>query len=324
MKWILSVRVALATVSSWCYSLLLGLMIICPKPVHAAEQQRETHRAPKGDLSVTAPVDPHQSSILGELRAFREDVRSVRRDVNRLIELLENRQGARDRSKQEEVSGARSDSVDRDVPARSWAMTLREAITIALQNSKTVTVASAGSTPQESIAIRRKNASISLTDAKDKVGRLVKDVEQAYWDLWLAYRNLETVKQARDGWLESRRRIASDSASSADIERDAREQAFLSRDTVEDASHSVDDGERRLRFLLGLSGDGRLIRPSEAPSLTKPRLDWTKIQAETLENSPLIARQRWELRRSELELNAAKAALARNGQLQPAQNPPRQ
>jgi hypothetical protein len=160
----------------------------------------------------------------------------------------------------------------------------------------------------------------------DKAAKLVKDVEQAYWDLWLAYRNLETTKEARDGSLESWRGVsAKEVASDAEAEPTARNQYFLFRGKVVDALRAVYAGEHRLRFLLGLaSEDGRLIRPCGNPTVTKIRFDWDEIRAEALENRNELTRQRWKIRQRAAELTAARAAAlpamdASNAQWQPAQ-----
>jgi len=256
-------------------------------------------------------------SILSELRSLREDVRAVRSDVNRLIELLENRRGSQTRSKQEGSSEPTSDTVTRDFPGGTWDLTLREAITIALQNSKTVRVASAESTTGGPIRIRRSNADMSLADVKEAAANLVTDVERTYWDLWRGYRNLDTAKAGRDASQESWRDIHAQKVESdapAVLEQAAREQYFLFRDKMSDAIRAIYAGEQRLRFLLGLPGeDGRLIRPSEDPTVTKTSFDWHEIRAEALENRTELSRQRWKLRQRETELVAAKA------QLQPSQ-----
>jgi len=244
--------------------------------------------------------------ILDELRALREDVRTVRRDVNRLIELLEKRQGSEDRSKHVELPEQKPKPASHDLPAESWDMTLKEAITIALQNSEALIVTSV----DNRTTIHRATADMSMSDVKDKAASLVKDVEHAYWGLWRACRNLETTKEARDASLESWRGVSSEKeASDVEVECDARKQYFLFRGKVVDALRAVYAGEHRLRFLLGLSSeDGRLIRPCEDPSLTKASFDWDESRTEALDNRTELARQRWKLQQRELELAAAKAA----------------
>lgn len=246
----------------------------------------------------------HSNSILSEIRALREEVKGVRRDVNRLIGLLEDRQGSKDRP--DGMSEAASQPVGDDASAESWDMTLREAIMIALQNSKTLTMVSVESTTGGPIKIRRSNTDMSLTDAKDAAADVVRDVERAYWDAWRACRNLDTMKAGRDASLESWRNISSPRETSDAFER---EQYFLFRGEVENALREVYASEQRLRFLVGLaSDDGRLIRPSDDPDLTRPRFDWNAIREEALENRTELSRQRWKIRQRELELAAAKAA----------------
>jgi len=275
------------------------------KPVSGGRRAENTQQnSSSPDERRVQRVD--SSSILGELRGLRKEVESVRRDVNRLIELLENRQGSEVRMKDEETS----EPASKDVSAEYWDMTLREAITIALQNSEALTVAPVESTTQGPITIHRSNTDMSSADAKDAAANVVADVERAYWDSWRAYRNLDTMKAARDASLESWRGITSEKeASDIALQRDAGRQYFVFRGKVVDAWRAVYVNEQRMRFLLGLpSDDGRLIRPCEAPSLTRTRFDWNEIRAEALENRAELTRQRWRLRQREAELAATKAA----------------
>jgi len=65
--------------------------------------------------------------------------------------------------------------------------------------------------------------------------------------------------------------------------------------------------ERRLRRLMGtLINDGRLIRPADEPSVARVEFDWEETLVESLESRPEIRRQRWEIKKRQLELQANK------------------
>jgi hypothetical protein len=68
--------------------------------------------------------------------------------------------------------------------------------------------------------------------------------------------------------------------------------------------------ENRLRYLMGLAAsDGRLIRPSDEPTIAPVKFDWAVINAESLARREELRRQRWTIKRRELELVAAKNLL---------------
>ena len=65
--------------------------------------------------------------------------------------------------------------------------------------------------------------------------------------------------------------------------------------------------ERRLRLLLGVPiSDGRLIRPADEPPLAKVIFDWEEVTSEALVRRAELRRQKWVLKRRELELTAAR------------------
>ena len=296
MRGIASVRVSLPALVAVLCGLGLARMVACPDPVLAVD---------RGE------------SIRSELRALREEVEIVRRDVRRLIELLEARVGPQDPLQPEdplqhdEPPDAPPDSDLREDAAAVWELTLREAINIALNNSELFTLVSFGPTTDGPITIGRKDTDVGLIDAEDEAVKLVSNVEQAYWDLWLAHRNVETVRSARDDALETWRLIrAQEEALGPGGEVSARRQYFLFRGQVEEALAELYAGEKRLRRLLGLAEtDGRLIRPVDEPSLREPDFDWREAHAEA-DDLPVLKRQRWQVRRREMEAEAAAAYLS--------------
>ena len=300
MRRIALARLSLPTVLVVLCVLGLARMFTYPNPILAVE---------RGD------------SIRGELRALRKEVQVVRRDVRRLIELLEGRVAPQDPLQPEdpfqhdEPPEAPRDSDLREDAAVVWDLTLREAIKIALDNSELFTSVSYGLTTDGPITIHRKDTDVTLTDAEDEAVKLVSDVEQAYWDLWQFHRTVDTSQAARDAALESWRAIhAQKEVFGLEAEAEARKRYFRIREKVERVlGEGYYTAGIRLRRLLGLAEtDGRLIRPIDDPTLSKATFDWAQAFAEA-DNLPVLKRQRWQVRRAEMEAEAA-AAYLRGGE----------
>lgn len=184
------------------------------------------------------------------------------------------------------------------------------------------------------VMIARVNNDISLADFEAGVIRLISDLENAYWDLYFAYRDLDAKIAARDSALRTWRRVyalqkSGSPGGEAENEAQAREQYYLFRNQVEDALSGTPGGssqsgsgsgagtfrsaggvyarEANLRFLLGLAAnDGRLIRPINEPSHARVAFDWHSILSEALCRRVELRRQRWLVKRRELELTATK------------------
>ncbi len=162
------------------------------------------------------------------------------------------------------------------------------------------------------VMIARINTDIALADFESGVRDLVNDVEIAYWELYFAYRNLDTVIAGRDSALETWRRIyalyaVSARGGEAEKEAQAREQYFLFRSSVEQSLNALYAAESKLRYVLGLaSTDGRLIRPSDEPTTAEVAFDWYDSLAEALCRSSELRNEKWLVKRRELELITAK------------------
>ncbi|MDZ7617046.1 MAG: TolC family protein, partial [Patescibacteria group bacterium] len=117
------------------------------------------------------------------------------------------------------------------------------------------------------VMIARINTDIALADFEAGVRDTVGDVENAYWELYFAYRNLDAVVAGRDSALTTWRRIHAlykigARGGEAEKEAQAREQYFQFRNAVEQALHRLYASESKLRYMLGLAAtDGRLILP---------------------------------------------------------------
>jgi outer membrane protein TolC len=165
------------------------------------------------------------------------------------------------------------------------------------------------------VMIARINEDVSLADFEKAVRDATFDVENAYWDLYVAYRTFDSVKAGRDAALFNWRRVqhlkkAGAIGGEALILAQARSQYYRFRGDVDEALCALLRAESRLRYLMGLpASDGRLIRPQDDPQRAKVLFDWNEIQIESLARSVELRRQKWIIQRRELELIAARNLL---------------
>ena len=164
----------------------------------------------------------------------------------------------------------------------------------------------------DGVMIARIRTDQTLADFEGGVRNLMRDVEQAYWELYFAYRDLEARKQglesARATWARVNQLFLSGTrGGSADRKAQAESQFFQFRAQVEEALTNLFRAESRLRYIMGLSvSDGRLIRPSDEPTMARVDFDWGATSAEALARRVEIRKQKWQIKRRELELIAAR------------------
>jgi outer membrane protein TolC len=165
---------------------------------------------------------------------------------------------------------------------------------------------------RSNVVVARINTDRELAEFEIAVRNLVFDVERAYWDLYFQYRNLEARKVARDSalvqWKKIKtKQIVSVPGGEAEKEAQARQQYFRFRSEVESSLRDVFKVENRFRYLLGLAAsDGRMIRPADEPVTSKVDFDWGQILCEALYRSPELRRQKWLIKRREMELIVAR------------------
>ena len=180
------------------------------------------------------------------------------------------------------------------------------------------------------VLLARINTDASLADFEVGVRNFVSDVENAYWDLYYAYRDLDAKMAARDAALETWRRVEALHAQGrrggeAQQEAQAREQHFRLQEEVQNAltgrqiegtrTSSGSSGgtfrgtggvhvcERRLRLMMGLPiSDGKLIRPADEPMMAKAAFEWEVILAEALTRRPELRKQKWVVKNREMYL----------------------
>jgi outer membrane protein TolC len=164
------------------------------------------------------------------------------------------------------------------------------------------------------------NEDIELTDFEIQIRNLVRDVEVAYWDLHVAYRNVATAVVGRNSAQATQyfARLQFDRGTGTKQEyAQATEQYFNFKGRLSaalagsnlpgDDRFGVYGRERLLREVLGIAPtDGRLIRPTDEPSLARVEFDWDEINSEMLYLSPELRRGRIIVKQRELETISAK------------------
>lgn len=163
------------------------------------------------------------------------------------------------------------------------------------------------------VTLARINEDISLASFEASVRNLLLDVENTYWDLHCAYRNLETAKVGRDSAQVTWKIVYEkwqEGVESIQAEAQSREQYFFFRSAVESTLTELFNAENRLRFLMGLAAtDGRLVRPIDEPTIAHVDFEWTSIHAEALVRNAELRQQKWSVKQRELEIISAKNQL---------------
>ena len=139
------------------------------------------------------------------------------------------------------------------------------------------------------------------------------NLEIRYWDLYLAYRDLETAKESRDSSLQIWKLVkARLDGGEADTQQEAqaRAQYYANRAQVESALSNLFAQEMNLRWLMGLAPtDGRLIRPSDEPTLAEVEFDGRAVIEEAVQRQPKVVQVRWDVKQREVELILARNRL---------------
>jgi len=192
----------------------------------------------------------------------------------------------------------------------------------------------------QGVLVARLRTDVSLADFEAGMRDFVANVENAYWDLYFAYRDLDAKITARDTALETWRRVqalylAGRRGGEAEKEAQARAQFFRFEEEVQNALAGrplegtrtrngstpgtfrglpgVQVAERRLRLLAGLPPNGeQLIRPADEPVTAPVAFDWHAVAAESLVRRVELRRQRWLVKSRELELLASRNFLRPN------------
>ncbi len=165
----------------------------------------------------------------------------------------------------------------------------------------------------QGVLIARINNDITIADFEAGVRNLLKDVEDTYWDLVLAYRIYDIEVSSRNKTLEIWRgvkaKLVGDQAGIAD-EAQTRDNYFENRARAENALADIYQIESQLRRLMRLPvNDGRVIRPIEEAVKSEFMPDWQVSLAESLTRRVELRRQKWNIKSFEFQLKAAKSLI---------------
>jgi outer membrane protein TolC len=165
------------------------------------------------------------------------------------------------------------------------------------------------------VLIARINTDISLTQFEQGIIEFTNDIETAYWELHFAYHNLETIVAGRNSALLTWQRVkelqkvgmrGGDAAAVAQ----ASSNYYLFDVNVREAltgTNGMYAAEQRLRYLLGLPPtDGNLLKPTSQPMDGEVVFDWDASLNDALTRRVEIRRQKWNIKRRELEMLAAR------------------
>lgn len=183
------------------------------------------------------------------------------------------------------------------------------------------------------VVMARLTTDIGVLEFEQKLRGLVNEIENAYWDLYFAYRMLDTRKAARDRTLQVLKRIRARGANLpggvAEQEALAEAQFYALEIEVQNSlggrlvegtqanngsrggtfrgSLGIHVAERKLRLLMGVPlNDGRLLRPTLDPVLARVVFDWDEIVSESMVRRTELRRQKLEIRRREFQVIAAR------------------
>ena len=160
----------------------------------------------------------------------------------------------------------------------------------------------------QGVVISRINSDITLSEFEVAIRNLVKDTEDLYWDLHLAYRVYHTQKVALDSAEQTWRMVQGDPRRPAAEKAQSRDNYFEIKGRAEGARSDLYSAESRLRRLIGLPvNDGRIIRPSDEPITAEYTPDWKVSLVDALTRRVELRRQKWAIKSLQLQLTAAES-----------------
>ena len=207
-------------------------------------------------------------------------------------------------------------SVNRQVPS-DWTAILEAQVQHPLMRNRGALV------NRIPVVLASLNEDLSIADFEIQVRNLVRDVEVAYWNLYVAYRNVSTAVIGRNSAIATAKFAKFNFEKGIGTKQElaqAEEQYYNFRARLSaslagsnlptDERRGVYGSERTLRELLGIAAtDGRLIRPIEEPSLARMEYDWEESVAQLLYLSPELRKGRTVIKQRELEEVSAKNQL---------------
>lgn len=182
------------------------------------------------------------------------------------------------------------------------------------------------------VAVARVRTDISQMEFEIGIRDYISDVVNAYWDLYYAYRVLETAIETRDASLRRWQTIAEEGGrrgGGPDRQALALNELYRLEAEVQNAlagrtqegtrtgsgtsggtfrgTFGVYTAERRLRLMMGAPvTDARLIRPTDEPTRARLEVDWDASVMEALSRRPELKRQRLRVSEREMVLRGSK------------------
>ena len=165
----------------------------------------------------------------------------------------------------------------------------------------------------QGVVIARINQDITLADFELSVRNALRDIEYAYWDLYLAYRVYDATaashRSAHQTWKELNTRVELGSGDLVETFQ-AEDRFFQTRAQLELSLNSLYTAETALRRLIGLPmNDGTVLRPSTEPERGELQPDWKTALNDGLSQRVELRRQKWQIRSLQLQLSAAKSLI---------------
>ena len=162
----------------------------------------------------------------------------------------------------------------------------------------------------QGVVIARINNDISIADFEVSVRNLLRDVEDLYWELSLAYRAYDAEIVARNSnlkvWRYTKNKKVQGTRNTSDLAQSV-EAFYDSRSRAEEALARIYSTEAELRRLLGMPvNDGYILRPISEPATAEFLPDWHICLAESLTSRVELRRQKWTIKSLELQLKAAR------------------
>jgi outer membrane protein TolC len=191
-------------------------------------------------------------------------------------------------------------------------------------------IAGPGSTPGQlnGVLLARTRTDQSLIEFERSVRDLVAEVENAYWDLYYAYRDLEAKVQIRDIAESTLQSIKNRDEQASNVFQAEEQLHRFQADVVDAYNGRATDGtrtyngssggtfrgvggvrvaERKLRQIIGSQiNDGMLLQPVDTPPQAPIIFDWNSVIADALTNREELKKQRWVIKQRELELIASR------------------
>jgi outer membrane protein TolC len=170
---------------------------------------------------------------------------------------------------------------------------------------------SPGGPLNQGIEIARINTRISTIDFESRTQTLLKNVNDAWWDLAFAYQAYDSEVQARDAaqriWDQIKSRVEN-GLEGAGVSDEAQSRANYYERCVQtnDALTVLYQREAQLRRLIGLPvNDGQMIRPVEALRIEEYSPEWRQTLAAALTHRIELRRQKTVIENLTIQLRVA-------------------